>query len=450
MQTRTRPLGILVCLNQLDLGGSQLNALDFALEMVKRGHRVVGYATHDGEPGPLAQLAADRGLPLVLTPKRTTGRASLSNVGRLLRLARQERIDVIHAYEFPVVFDCYYGPHLLHGVPLVVTVYSMSVPTWLPRTIPLAVGTQELAGGAAPFRRAPTILIEPPVDTEADSARAVDGAAWRAKHQLGVDDLALVIVSRLAWDMKAAGIECAIRAVGHLNDRHVRLVIVGTGEAGTHLRQVAGRVNAALGYEAVRLPGALADPRPAYAGADVVLGMGHSALRALSFGKPLLVLGEEGFSLPFAPETVSHFLAHGFYGRGTVSPQPALLAAQIRSLVDAPRLRRELGPYGRQLVVDRYSLCASGDVLEGVYTEAVARRVPMGVRAPEALWMTAYRLGAQLTPPGAKDRLRTTVRSIVRPPKSPPRRAGAESSSATIDQPVALAGVSSSSSCAPV
>lgn len=434
-QRPSRPLGILLGFNQLDLGGSQLNALDLAMEMVRRGHRVIGYGTYDDEPGPLARLAQTRGLPLILCRKRTTGRASARNAARLRAIARSERIDVVHAYEFPVVFDCYYGPHLVDGVPMIVTIYSMAVPTWLPRTIPLVVGTQELADGAAPFRRASTTLIEPPVDTDADHAPAVDGQAWRAEHGLKADELALVIVSRLAWDMKAEGIERAIRAVAHLADPRVRLVIVGTGEAADHLRAVAGEANTALGYQAVRLPGAMADPRPAYAGADVVLGMGHSALRALSFGKPLVVLGENGFSLPFGSETLSHFLAQGFYGLGAVDPHPSALAEQIRPFLDSPALRAERGPFGRRLVVDRYSLRAAGNLLEGVYRHAVEERPSGRARSCEAGWMTAYRLGAQLAPPGAKDRLRTAVRSIVRPPQSGLNEAGDDGQPPTVQPP---------------
>ena len=50
------------------------------------------------------------------------------------------------------------------------------------------------------------------------------------------------------------------------------------------------------GRQVVLLTGEIADPRSAYAAADVVVGQGGSALRGMAFGKPLIVVGEEGFS----------------------------------------------------------------------------------------------------------------------------------------------------------
>ena len=64
------------------------------------------------------------------------------------------------------------------------------------------------------------------------------------------------------------------------------------------------------------LIGALRDPRPAYAASDIVLGMGGSALRGLSFAKPLVMIGERGFARLFTPETVPEFLQNGMFGIG--------------------------------------------------------------------------------------------------------------------------------------
>jgi hypothetical protein len=145
--------------------------------------------------------------------------------------------------------------------------------------------------------------------------------------------------------------------------------------------------------------------------------MGHSALRALSFGKSLVVLGEDGFSLPFAPDTARYFLEAGFYGRGPGDRDPRALAEQIRPLLDDPRLRAGRGAYGRDLVVERFSLRAATDHLERLYRDAVATPVPVGRRLSEAAWMSCYRLGAQLIPDGAKDPLRSTVHALVRRPR---------------------------------
>src|SRR5207237_10898328 len=82
------------------------------------------------------------------------------------------------------------------------------------------------------------------------------------------------------------------------------LVIVGTGDAEDVVRRKAEAANRRLGRPAVVLVGPMNDPRPAYAAADLVLGQGGSAIRAMSFTKPLIVIGEKGFSLPCLKSTL--------------------------------------------------------------------------------------------------------------------------------------------------
>ena len=67
------------------------------------------------------------------------------------------------------------------------------------------------------------------------------------------------------------------------------------------------------------------------AAADLVLGMGSSALRALAIARPLIVQGELGFSEVFEPATSEMFMRQGFYGLGDGSAGSDRLAAQIES-----------------------------------------------------------------------------------------------------------------------
>jgi glycosyltransferase involved in cell wall biosynthesis len=406
----TRSLRILVGLHQLQLGGSQLNALDLARAMRSRGHEVGIFGVHSGEPGPMVQKAEDAGLPvwLVRHPLERTRKAAACRpaVARAMTAAvREHRADLVHAYEYPLVLDAFHGPYRALGVPLAATVYAMEVPRWLPRYPPLVVGTQDLVEQAAGFRSRPT-LIEPPVDTDADDPAAVDRGAFRVAHGIAPDDVALVVVSRLEPDMKAEGIARVMAAVALIDDARVRLVVVGGGPSYADLSVEAQEVNAALGRPAVVLTGPLADPRPAYAAADVALGMGGSALRAMAFGRPLIALGIEGFSRPVTPETLDYFLQAGFYGIGAGDVAADPLADQIRSLLRSAELRVRLGAWSRQLVVDRFSLTTAADTLAGVYAQALtdpagpARRYREGVRA------AAHRAVAELLPRGFKERIR--------------------------------------------
>ncbi|MDO3704290.1 glycosyltransferase family 4 protein [Micromonospora sp. C28SCA-DRY-2] len=401
---------LLVGLHHLELGGSQLNALDLAVSVRNQGHQVAIVGNYRDEPGPVADLARRAGLPVIAVRHRAErlGRAMPVRPGlsrALTRAVREFRADLVHAYEYSVALDAFYGPHLRLGTPVVTTVYGMRVPRWMPRYGGLVVGTAQLVAEAGAFRPPPA-LIEPPVNTDVDDPAVVDGHPFRQRHGIGPDEIVLGVVSRLEPDMKAEGVLRAIRAVRLLADDRLRLVVTGGGPSYADVAAEAERANAALGRPAVVLTGPMDDPRPAYAAADIALGMGGSALRAMAFGRPLVVLGIRGFSRTCAPETIDYFFRWGFYGLGDGDLDPAPLAAQLGELVDDRRLRVERGDWGRQLVLGRFSLKAATQTLHEVYAGALRDRPGAAARLREGLRVAAHKGAADLVPAAARQRIR--------------------------------------------
>jgi glycosyltransferase involved in cell wall biosynthesis len=120
--------------------------------------------------------------------------------------------------------------------------------------------------------------------------------------------------------------------------------------------------------------GALADPRPAYAAADIVIGMGGSAARALAFGKPLIVVGERGWFRTLTPDTSAMLFRNSFWS-DDVQPEPAeALVHLIRDLAGKPSERARLGDYGRGFAEANFGLEAMARRLATVYREALADR----------------------------------------------------------------------------
>src|ERR1700680_2468459 len=82
------------------------------------------------------------------------------------------------------------------------------------------------------------------------------------------------------------------------------------------MEETTPAANARAGRKVAVLTGELQDPRSAYAAANVVLGMGGSALRGMAFGKPLIVQGERGFWELVTLESTLTFLRPGWEGGG--------------------------------------------------------------------------------------------------------------------------------------
>jgi L-malate glycosyltransferase len=360
------PVRLLVAPHDLGIGGSQINAIDLAAGAAEAGHDVIVY----GKEGPLVEYIEARGLEFV-PARRLRYRPAPSRVAQLAALARRRRLDLIHAYEWPPCLDAYYGAHLGLGVPLLCTVLSMSVSPYVPPSVPLVMGTEALSDEARHRHRAPVWTLEPPIDTVADSP-SLDGAELRRRHGIDSGELLAVTVSRLALELKLDALVEAIDAVDLLaSELPFTLLIVGDGPAGPSLRTRAEQVNRRLGREAVKFAGAMADPRPAYAAADLVLGMGSSSLRAMAIERPVIVQGERGFSMVFEPAGYDYFLRHGFWGAGDGHTNATRLALQMRELLTDPERRAELARYGRETVAERFSLERGARFQLGVY-EVVA------------------------------------------------------------------------------
>ncbi len=205
-------------------------------------------------------------------------------------------------------------------------------------------------------------MLEPPVDLAHNApVPAEEVASFRRRFEVGTRDFLIVCVSRLARELKAEGMLTAISSTADFPASwRVRLLIVGDGPAREEIRQAAATANSKAGRTVVTLAGQLMDPRPAYAAADAVLGMGGSALRALAYSKPLIVQGERGFFSLLDEASAPTFFWQGWYGVGSdVAQGSANLTRILDHLVSHPEVCRTVGTMGRTLVVERFSLTAA-------------------------------------------------------------------------------------------
>jgi glycosyltransferase involved in cell wall biosynthesis len=389
---------IVVYPHVLEIGGSQLNAIELAAAVRDLGHEVVVF----GQPGPLMERIEELDLEFVPAP-RPRGRPSPRVMRALGRLVEERGADLVHGYEWTTALEAYWGPRARRGVPAVATVMSMAVAPFLPRDMPLVVGTEQIADHERRAGRSNVAVIEPPVDLDHNVAGAGDVAAFHRRHGLDPGAQTVVCVTRLAAELKLEGVLAAIDTVADLTAGNpVQLVLVGDGPTRGTVEAAAERANARAGRRAVILTGSLHDPRAAYAAADVCLGMGGSALRAMAFGRPLVVQGEAGFWELLTPETVERFLWTGWYGAGDGAEhgRARLEGLLAPLLADADR-RVELGRFARGLVEERFSLRRAAVRQLELYEAALAgaplqRRNWMAPAIASASGLTAYRFTRRL------------------------------------------------------
>lgn len=395
---------ILVFVHDLVLGGTTVNAVELAATLQRQhGIEIVFFST----PGPMTSLLSEHGIRYVPAPVAIR-HPSVARMRALRALVRAEKPDLIHAWESRACFDAYYGVHLPWRVPLLVTDMQMYVTGGLPKKPWTTFGTPELVAAARAAGRSRAELLLPPVDTQSNAPGTVDGDTLRKTFGIRPAEILIVTVSRLVEELKGESLSRTIRAVDNLADHlPLRLLILGDGTARSRFDALAGKVNERHGRTVVLLPGALKDPRPGYAAADVVIGMGASALRGMAFEKPVLVVGERSFSLPFEPRTAEDFYLQGIYGIGDDEFGSDLLERQIVDLVNRRSEWPAIGAFSRSYVHRHHSLDALGHRLVFLSHRLLAdRSQTLRERAVDALRTSVvyfldrrYRFRAEPPPP---------------------------------------------------
>lgn len=362
---------VLVSINDLGLGGTQLNAIDFARSC--REHNIESVLVAFREtlpPGPsLLDVARREGFEIQLV---NHGSNIIASSQRLVEIAKREQVDLVHSYGGRWTRLAYWGPHRFGRIPMVSMVYDVTVPDEVPRYAPMITGTRILLEEYQDSWPSPVYLVSPPVDTDRDTP-TVDASGFVDELGLEPDAPRIVIVCRLAESMKALTVDEAIRSLRHLERQRPQLVIVGDGDAADRLRALGDEVNRELGRQAVVFAGALDDPRPAYSAADVVIGMGSSAARGLAYAKPLVVSGEYGWYRAFTPDTADDHFRYSFWSDQKMDEPVKELANILADLLDDEQRREELGRFGREFAEKNFGLAAMTERLVGIYDETIER-----------------------------------------------------------------------------
>ncbi|MBI1620640.1 glycosyltransferase [Aquamicrobium zhengzhouense] len=372
MPQPTSPVRVLVAPHNFEIGGSQINALELAVAVAKLpGYEVILYAP-DGE---LTERARQTGLELHLSTLREHA-PSLPRIQELSKLVDHAAIDLVHTYEWAPTVDAVIALAWTRRLPLLSTILSMDYPCFLPPEVPTLFGTKEMWTQALCEGRK-AYLLEPPVDTERFRPDAVDAStvsAVRKECDAAADEKLIVVVSRLNAVLKLDGLLALVKAAGEVaRSFRIKLAIIGDGPARELVHQEAENVNKCAGRTVIHLLGARHDPLPYYAAADLVVGMGSSALRAMAVGKPLLVQGEKGFWKVADEDSAELFLSQGWYGIGDGGASVKNCVAQLKKLLEARKENLDLlGRFGRKLVVDEYSLTSAAEYLAWIYRQVLA------------------------------------------------------------------------------
>lgn len=335
----------------LEIGGAQVDALTIGRSLASAGHELIVAAPD----GPLRERLGD--MEYTPIPDR---RSRLGRFSKLVQLMDRTRPELVHAIGEHQILEAHFASR--NRFPVSGSLMSARLPWTIPEDVRITVCMPHLEAFSRLWRVHPPHLVLPPIEMPHGSARA--------DHLWQTEGPRVLVVSRLAQVFKEEGIDRTMRAVAA--HPTAELVVVGDGPHRAHYETLAEE----LAPDRIHLPGAMIDPNPAFAAADVVLGSGGSVLRGMAHAKATITLGRNGFASTMGPDTVDTLMHQGFFGVGAGLPSPDPLIGMLDELLSDDGARQKSVLEGHNLVSERYDIMAQRPALLDFIAEAATAPPP--------------------------------------------------------------------------
>lgn len=370
---------ILMATMGLDIGGAETHIVELSKCLKAQGHDVL-IASNGGIYVPEIEAVGIRHYSVPM--HRRDVRCMMRSRQLLERIIRQERPDIVHAHARIPAFLCGTLQRKLR-FPFVTTAHWVFdsrgmvryLTNWGQRTIAVSEDIRDYLIREYSLPPEHITVTVNGIDTDKFS---LIGPGEGILMELGLDSSKPVVchVSRLDED-RALVAGQLVSIAGEL-DRVVpgiQILIAGGGNTFERLRGQADEVNRKLGRTCIVMTGPRSDVNRIVAAGDLFVGVSRAALEAMSAAKPVILAGNEGCQGLFSPDQLERAREGNFCCRGFPLPEPEQLRDAVLAALSLPEAEREaLGAYGRQVILEHYSVRRMAEDCLGVYDQVRRRQ----------------------------------------------------------------------------
>jgi polysaccharide pyruvyl transferase CsaB len=371
-------LKILMTTMSLGIGGAETHIVELAKALRRRGVEVViasngGVFVADVEKAGITHYK----LPM----HRRDLRCMVKSYFLLRRIIKKEKPDLVHAHARIPAFLCGLLEKTLH-FPFITTAHAVfqlgfslnRLTNWGRKTIAISDDIRRYLIDNYGVSDSNIVMTINGIDTEKFSPAV---SPERIRREFGIDPTHPVIVHVQRIDEASTVVTRQLIEITPALDSAlpgVQLLIAGGGDVFDEVKALADAANAAVGRRVVIMAGPRMDINEIVSAGNVFVGVSRAALEAMAEAKPVILAGSEGYIGLLAPDNAKTAQLSNFCGRGCGLPESRQLLDEIvRCLTTLPEDRlRELGDFGRQMILRDYSVDRMTDDCMAVY-EAVRR-----------------------------------------------------------------------------
>lgn len=383
VKARNTHVNILWYHSRMNVGGV-MNSIWLAERLVKKGHHVVFLA----EEGPLSAELAPRGIQFRPIEYARHKHPSIGSIKLVMKAIRKVKADITWTMHVPCAFELYFAA-VMTGIP-VYPLYGMPlIPKYrMPISGNVGVVLPRLKDYFVKLGMSPDNITVIHGRLNGDEFRPMSERPrfLRKKFNIPEGNRIIVLISRIHRG-KWGSILLFANAANHLAKirSDVTCVVVGGGEKFGELQQLSEEGNSGRYFPSIILTDMVVGNIPEIMNeADIVIGMGSTCPLAMLCGRPVIAIGNNGYSDVVSPETISQIIQWHFnlHYEGP-EQQPEFLVTQITDLLEDESRRSQLSSFGRRLGLQNFDISIGANLLErafiqeaeigSVYTNSAAR-----------------------------------------------------------------------------
>ncbi len=353
---------ILMALMGLDIGGAETHVIELVKYLKSEGHEII--VASNG--GVYEKSLEDVGIKHYKVPMHQRKILSMiKSYFMLKRIIKENNVDIVHSHARIPSFLC----GLLHRKDNFIFVTSAHgvfrtnfflkfLSNWGQKVLAVSDDIRMYLQKNYGVHKKDIILTINGIDTEKFAIREKNESVLR-EFGLSKDDKILLHVSRLD-EKTVLTIKLLLEEAEFLSKeiKRLKIVVVGGGSKFEELKAFSDEQNKKIGYECIIMTGPRTDVNEIISVSDVFIGVSRAALEAMACGKTVVLSGNEGYTGIFDKTKLNFSIESNFCCRGAKLPnKESILSDVCKAFNDlTQKERNELGLFGREVVINNYSI----------------------------------------------------------------------------------------------
>jgi peptidoglycan/xylan/chitin deacetylase (PgdA/CDA1 family)/glycosyltransferase involved in cell wall biosynthesis len=394
---------ILHVLSQFEVTGAEAYAAALIDEQVRSGHSVIVLSDTFTLP------VNARYIPMSIGNRSYAQR--LKNIAAIVRLVREQSIDIIHAHSRAASWVSLVACRMTH-TPLVSTVHGRQHIHASSKTF--SVYGKDVVAVSPALKEHLVNDLGLKAEHVTVIPNCIPFGAWKAENNRGNKKRRTLImfVGRLTGpkgDVVRFILNNVLPIV--LRSKRVQFEAFGGMIVPPDIPNLVAALNARYKQPVAQLKGFQKDLPHHIAGATLVVGSGRAVPESMVLRLPVIAFGESNYEGRVTPETFEKSTVTNFGDTGKLmSPEADQVAADILSILDDPPSQKDLASLAH-MTENRYDAPSVAGTVQRIYERAFARahspqsipvlmyhRITEGTASASShgIWVTADQFSAQL------------------------------------------------------